>query len=75
MSATGLAWIKAKEKAIQKQTLKIKQRLKGFNQQVKRVTTNIKHITAVIKVQMGTKYSIPLKKFKPWKVQREGLKA
>lgn len=60
MSATGLARIKAKEKAIQKQILKIK-RLKGFNQQVKRVTTNIKHITTVIKVQTGTKYSIPLK--------------
>lgn len=75
MSATGLAWIKAKEKAIQKKTLKIKQRLKGFNQQVKRVTTNIKHITAVIKVEKGIKYSIPLNKIKPWKVQTEVLQA
>lgn len=55
MSATGLAWIKAKEKAIQKQILKTDLTLKGFNQQVKKVTTNIKHVTAVIKVHAGTK--------------------
>lgn len=75
MSATGLAWIKAKEKVIQKQTLKLKQRLQRFNQQVKKVTTNIKQITAIIKVQAGTKYSIPLKKLKPRKVQTEVLQA
>lgn len=62
MSAIGLACIKAKQKAIQKQPWKINQRLKGFNHQVKRVTNNIKHITAVTKVQTGTEYSTPLKK-------------